>query len=316
MKKIKPLILILLFLFSETVIPQQLIEPMFVIAKSGLNYRDKPNGKILGKLSYGEKVFVIEKTGIIEEIKDNGELITGEWVGIKNKFKKKHYVFSAYLIGKIDEIEVGVEEKYEKSKQLSFQQITEKEYLSVSSEAYLNEAKLEEDKDFFYIATPTKKVKFKHYRDYGGKESWSGFNCKGYYPKLKLYAITESFSSSNLGFGRFYLFDNVNNYYYKINSIGDGEVASPIPSINNKFWVYFYNDIYDESPSEIRVLKVNDNYKPLNYLGEYASGKSNFSVEKIKWKNDYVFFIKSYRKKYVNEKWVKEYSYSKASLKK
>ena len=67
-----------------------------VAAISGLNYRKSPKGKVISKFKYKTEVTIIEKTGILEEITDNGEQITGEWVGVKHG-KKTVYVFDAFL---------------------------------------------------------------------------------------------------------------------------------------------------------------------------------------------------------------------------
>lgn len=67
-----------------------------VTAKRGLNYRDKPKGKSIGKFKNNTEVTVIEFTGVTQEITDEGKKITGEWVGVKLK-NKTVYVFDAFL---------------------------------------------------------------------------------------------------------------------------------------------------------------------------------------------------------------------------
>jgi len=68
----------------------------YVIAKSGLNYRAAPNGKVLGKLPLNTKVNIVECTNVYNTIIDEGEPIGGEWVGIK-KDAKTVYIFDAFL---------------------------------------------------------------------------------------------------------------------------------------------------------------------------------------------------------------------------
>ncbi len=78
----------------------KILEKLYVNARNGLNYRKKPNGIILGKLPYGEKVEIIEYTGIKDEIADENRIIKGEWLGIKNyndEKTNKVYVFSSFL---------------------------------------------------------------------------------------------------------------------------------------------------------------------------------------------------------------------------
>jgi len=52
-----------------------------VAAKSGLNYRQKPKGKVISKFKYNQEVIIV---------------ITGEWVGVKHN-KKTVYLFDAFL---------------------------------------------------------------------------------------------------------------------------------------------------------------------------------------------------------------------------
>lgn len=73
-------------------------EYYFINASSGLNYRESPKGKVLGKFLLNSSIKVIEKTGIFEEIKDNNKIVKGEWFGVE-KDHKKVYVFSAFLSG-------------------------------------------------------------------------------------------------------------------------------------------------------------------------------------------------------------------------
>ncbi|SEL08286.1 SH3 domain-containing protein [Aquimarina amphilecti] len=70
----------------------------YVIAKSGLNFRKKPKGKIIGKFEFGEKVEVVKKTNIFESITDENKQIKGEWLGVltKNQSNVK-YVFGGFL---------------------------------------------------------------------------------------------------------------------------------------------------------------------------------------------------------------------------
>lgn len=68
----------------------------FVSAKSGLNYRDTPNGRNLGKFPLNTELKVIDSTKIFEQIKDNGKIVKGEWLGVE-KDNDTVYVFSSFL---------------------------------------------------------------------------------------------------------------------------------------------------------------------------------------------------------------------------
>ncbi|WP_439131158.1 SH3 domain-containing protein [Polaribacter sp.] len=83
---------------KKTFVKLQKPEYYFISATSGLNFREKPNGKILGKLPLNTLVKVVQKTNIYDEILDNNNKIKGEWYGIENE-KNIVYVFSAFLSG-------------------------------------------------------------------------------------------------------------------------------------------------------------------------------------------------------------------------
>jgi hypothetical protein len=55
----------------------------YVTARNGLNYRDTPSGKILGKLALNTFVTVVEGSGIMQTITDAGKQVTGEWVAVE-----------------------------------------------------------------------------------------------------------------------------------------------------------------------------------------------------------------------------------------
>ncbi|MEO4006664.1 hypothetical protein [Flavobacterium sp. CAU 1735] len=212
-------------------------------------------------------------------------------------------------------IEVGYHDNYEKLPKLTFDTITEKEFLSLGSKKYIQTFKPKQKGDFFYIQTALKKHTFKKYNDYGGEESWNGYEHLGYYPDFKLFAITQNSTSDYMGFGQLILLDSTNDYKYTIISFGDGSVELPIPSINNKYFVYFYNSVYEHKNSDIGILKINDKSNPKKYMTEYASYNSkDFAIEKIIWKTDNSFFVKGYEEVYENDKWVKKYKYYKTEF--
>lgn len=71
-------------------------EYKYVTAKSGLNFRESPQGKVLGKFPLNTRVKVIEHTKIFETINDGGKTLNGEWVGVE-KEEDTFYVFNAFL---------------------------------------------------------------------------------------------------------------------------------------------------------------------------------------------------------------------------
>ncbi len=68
----------------------------YVTASSGLNYRDKPNGKLLGKFNWRDKVKYLFDTEYKQKIIDNYSEIEDIWVAIEHK-KDTVFVFNYYL---------------------------------------------------------------------------------------------------------------------------------------------------------------------------------------------------------------------------
>jgi len=78
----------------------------YVIAKSGLNYRKKPKGEIIGKFEFGEEVEIVKNTNIFENIIDENKKIKGEWLGVVTKNQSDiKYVFDGFLANK-EEFEI------------------------------------------------------------------------------------------------------------------------------------------------------------------------------------------------------------------
>ena len=207
-------------------------------------------------------------------------------------------------------VNIGFADKYEKLPKLTFKSITQKEFLSVGQKSYIKNLKVEENKNFFHVQTAYEKHKFKKYKDDGGSKGWNGFEFLGYYPTTKLFAIAENSTSESVGFGELFLLNSLTNYSYNIISFGDARVELPIPSPNNKYFVYFYNASYQHKNCDIGVLKISDIADPKTYLREYASYQSkDFATEEIVWKSDNIFFLKGYEEIYENGKWIKKYKY-------
>jgi len=213
-------------------------------------------------------------------------------------------------------IDLGYYDTFEKLPKLTFEKINESEFNFLQSKKFIEKLKLEQNKNFFYVQTAIQKHKFEKYMDYGGNESWNGYEFLGYYPKLKLFALTESSTAKNLEFGELFLLDSISDYKYNIISFGDGSVELPIPSISNKYLVYYYNYVYQQKNCDIGVLKINDKSNPKNYLTEYSSSHSDeFAIEKIIWKSDNCFYVKGYEEIYINDEWIKRYKYYKTEFK-
>lgn len=236
--------------------------------------------------------------------------INAETAASKNDSEKSEPVADT-----IKRIEVGYWDQYEKMPKLNPDSISEMEFESITPKKFLQAVKPEQKGNYFYISTPDKKHAFKKYKDYGGEESWSGYELLGRYTDSKLYAMIQNTTAENLGFGEFFLFDPVSEYHYNIVSFGDASVETPIPSLNNKYLVYYYNGEYENHNCDIAILKVNDLSDPKHYLTEVAScHKEDFTIEKIVWKTDECFYVKGYPKSVEIKTGEKKYSYLKLDI--
>lgn len=215
-------------------------------------------------------------------------------------------------------ITIGYYDNYEKLPKLVFDSISESEFNKLKAAKFLRKLKPEQRGNEFCIETAIRTHTFKKYADYGEPENWDGYELLGYYPALKLFALTKNSTADHLGFGELFLLDSTTDYQYTIVSIGDGSVETPIPSPNNKYFVYYYNHIYEHKDSEIRILKINTKTNPGKYLTDYASYSSNyFAVEQIIWKSDQCFYVKGYKEIYDESsgQWIKEFSYYRTNFK-
>lgn len=213
-------------------------------------------------------------------------------------------------------VSVGYYERYEKLPKLKFDAITENEFAKFKKYGRnIQPVKTNRKGDYFFVNTKLKTHRFKMYKDYGGTESWSGSEFLGYYPALKLYAITSNSTAEHLGFGTLMLLDSLSDYTYNIISFGDESVQLPVPSPNNKYLVYYSNTMYQHKNADIGILKINSKSKPATYLKEYASYHTDdFAIEAIIWINDNSFMVKGYEEVYEKEQWIKKYKYYKTSI--
>ena len=299
----------------------------YVIAESGLNYRKNPNGEIIGKFKYGEKVNIIKHTSIFETIKDENEKKTGEWVGLIWR-KDTVYVFDGYLsnekitqnlntISSQKNIKVGEMRVYENLPNLKFSKITKNQFDKAQSKQKNILPKIRKNDSFLFIKTKSENLKFKVYKDYKENGSWSGSEYVGYYPKLKFYAIQTNYIADYLGFSELTLIDSISNNKYDIISPGDGAIEQPITSLDKKYLVYNYNDMYEFQGCFIGIIKVDEFNKnnPKKYLTEFKSHTSeDWAVEEIKWKDNNTLFIKTYKEKLINKKKQKIFDYLKTNI--
>lgn len=209
-------------------------------------------------------------------------------------------------------IEIGYLNTFEKLPKLKFTKINENEFLRYKPARKLIKQKIEETKTRFYLDIKSKRTEFKKEinKEYGNRNGTSWFEYIGFYPALKLYAITSNSVTENLGFGELSLINKETGFNYQIISIGDGSVETPNPSTNNKYLVYFYNHVYEPNHCFVGVLKINNGNKPQNFITEYKSYETkDWAVEQLIWIDDQTFVLKAYTKKYQDGQWSKEFDY-------
>jgi hypothetical protein len=213
-------------------------------------------------------------------------------------------------------MKLGYMDTYDRLPKLQFDTISESEFNNKRDKFTLLKPALKSKGNYFFISTNEQQHKFKKYNDYGDDKGYNGYEYVGYYPKLKLFALTENSSSEGLGFGELFLLDSITDYKYKIISFGDGSVTPPIPSPNNKYLVYYDNSVYEQKNCDIGILKINSKTSPENFLKEYAYHHSDqFAIEQLIWVTDNTIFVKGYEEVRENDEWVKKFRYYKATFK-
>ncbi|GAA4113910.1 hypothetical protein GCM10022393_13140 [Aquimarina addita] len=76
--------------------PVSVKEIKYVNAESGLNYRDNPKGKKLGKFNFNDKLIIASHTGIFQTVSDGPDSINGEWVSTLIS-DQEVYILSSFL---------------------------------------------------------------------------------------------------------------------------------------------------------------------------------------------------------------------------
>ena len=213
------------------------------------------------------------------------------------------------------EVVVGYAETYEKLPKLSFTTSSLGEYDECPANIYMVKPKLKASKKHHIISTRGKQFNLIKYKDYGGNDGFRGYKFLGFYPRLKMFAITESSTAEHLGFSSLVLIDSLTSYQYHVVSIGDGAVEAPIPSVQGKYLVYFYNWPYEDNSCFIGLLKVNHRSKPDKMLVEKASyDTKKWAVESIKWLDDKTFYVKAFTVKPHQRQGRRFYQYLKGKI--
>ncbi len=146
----KKLLTILIVLIPLIINAQKVF---YVNAKSGLNFRAKPRGKVLGKFKHKKALEVLGYSDEIDYIKDGENHISGSWARVRNDGKIV-YVYDGFLANKKPVDNYG-EIKYMTVLCDCFGQFDKDNYsestLRKIAETYIDEAG---GMNFFYDVTP------------------------------------------------------------------------------------------------------------------------------------------------------------------
>lgn len=207
--------------------------------------------------------------------------------------------------------DVGYIAKFAKLPKIKLAQSSATEYNLCKTANGPVKIKIQQSDTHFVLPAKNRKISLKKTNQ--EQNDFNGYEYLGYYPALKLYAITENSMSDNLGFGTLGLVDSLNASYYTIISIGDGAVGAPILAPDARYLIYYYNRLYDGDSCFIGLLQVNRKGKASQLLSEKISfDTDSFAVEGIRWLNGKTFIIKAYRTNRSDNKPGKIFSYYKA----
>ena len=240
------------------------VEIKYVNTESGLNYRDKPKGKKLGKLNFNKKILIVSHTGIFEKIEQDS--IEGEWVGtlVKNK---KVFVFNGFLSDSISKSQAEINAEIDAVTETKIKEIISKE---------LNKTHQEQADEFKII----KEEYYNSFREGSGKYTSTGETYGDSINQKWLTEVNESIKPvkdtvvitdeiiliKNLRSNRVFLIDtpilnfhktnvSLHKYYYQVNnhftSTNTGtlflENLKNVEFIGRKQRVYFICYRYGES---------------------------------------------------------------------
>ena len=195
-----------------------------------------------------------------------------------------------------DSIEIGYYDNFEKLPKFPLEPASEDDFKNLKANPTFLQTKIETDKQNFYLQIAGKKVKFKNYES-NVRNDFDGNEYLGYSPNLDMFAVQNNTVADNLGFADLQLINKTTGFQHKIISLSDWAASVPLASPNNQFLIYFQNPEYESQTLSIAVLKINDKKNPKAFLKEYASCfvDNGFSIEEIRWRDDYSFVIKAYK---------------------
>lgn len=85
---------------KDTIVVEELLpmptEYYYVNTKSGINYHETPNGKVLGSFPLNKQIGVFKHTGVFEDVINDKDTLKTEWLGVENGLDTV-YVLHSFL---------------------------------------------------------------------------------------------------------------------------------------------------------------------------------------------------------------------------
>jgi hypothetical protein len=218
---------------------------------------------------------------------------------------------------------LGDEASFDKLPKLIFENIGESEYLTYKQNAQKNGMDtnpshlVSTDSSFTFYTSKAKLVYKKHnkFMPYGDV---STIEYKGFINNLNAYFFNETTIGADFEIGKSFLIDKMDNIRYDLISRFDGAATAPAVSANKKYFFYYENGIMtgsadtEENNSFIGVIKISENGRPYQELSSFTTTKWN--IEDGVWVNNNAIALKLNQRKYVDHKWLNNYSYRIAVL--
>jgi hypothetical protein len=235
-------------------------------------------------------------------------------------YSKQHKV----LTDSIDAIiGLGDEASFDELPKLSFENIGKSEYLTYKQNAQINDidtnpSHVVSTDSSFTLYTSKAKLAYKKHNKFMPSGDVSTVEYKGFINNLKAYFFNETNVGDDFEISQSFLIDSVNNIRYDFISRFDGATSTPAMSVNKKYFFYYENGIMtgsadtEENNSFIGVIKISENGQPCRELSSFTTTKWN--IEDAFWVHNNTIALKLNQRKYVDHKWLNNYSYKIAAL--
>ncbi|MEN7550481.1 right-handed parallel beta-helix repeat-containing protein [Rapidithrix thailandica] len=279
-------------------------EIKYVTAESGLNYRDKPKGKKLGKLDFNQKIIVDTHSGVYEKIKVGNNLIQGEWVSTTIN-SQNVFVFNAFLADTISKSLAEINAEVDAVTEAKIKKIIKVELEKPISEVMDEYNKLKEEMYTYYRNKKSLSPGESILREEKLREKWSSINNENIKPTKDTVVITDEMSLlKNLKSNRVFLIDTPILNFHKKELTYNTEVINEhfapkrtgtlilrdlknVEFIGRKQRVYFICYTYGESLLYIKDL---EKFVFKNFCFYYPTSESDREEKKENLNDEYENF--------------------------